>query len=404
MLAYSEAIAKVLETIWSLPPVEESLQEVRCGQILAETVHARYDLPPAATSTMDGFAFAHSSLNEQTPLQIAGFVPAGGDFKRPLDVAETVRIMTGAPLPEGCDTVVPLEKAEQQNNELKLTTVPDLGDYVRQCGEDFRQADQILAAGIKFDPGAAGLLSAAGISRLKVYPRPKVAILSTGDELVSLDEALPSGKIINSNIYMLAARLQEEGIEPLLLGIAGDCIESLESKLKQGLASDLLITTGGVSVGDRDLLRSALENLGFSEVFWKVAINPGKPVLFGTIGTLPIFGLPGNPGATATAFELFVRPALRRLAGFCNPLALRIKVQLADSVTGGKKRQRFLWGQLRVASENLQFHPAKRRRSGQLHDLLGAHALLPIAIDSPTLPAGSEVEVILLRLPDSQND
>lgn len=403
MLAYSEAIAKVLETIWPLPPVEESLQEVRCGQILAETVHACHDLPPAATSTMDGFAFAHSSLNGQTPLQIAGFVPAGGNFKRLLGAAETVRIMTGAPLPEGCDTVVPLEEAEQKDNKLKLTTVPNLGDYVRQCGEDFRQADQILAAGIKLDPGAAGLLSAAGISRLKVYPRPKVAILSTGDELVALDEAPPSGKIINSNVYMLAARLQEEGIDPLLLGIAGDCIESLEDKLKQGLASDLLITTGGVSVGDRDLTQAALNKLGFSEVFWKVAISPGRPVLFGMIGTLPVFCLPGNPSATATTFELFVRPALRRLSGFCNPLTPQIKVQLAVSVTGGKKYQKFLWGQLKIVRGNLQFHPAKSRKSGQLSDLLGAHALLPVAIDSPALPAGSEVEVILLRLPDSDS-
>jgi len=403
MLAYSEAIARVLETIWPLSPVEQSLQEIRCGQILAETVHARLELPPAATSTMDGFAFAHASLNVEIPLQIVGFVPAGQEFNRPVGTAEAVRIMTGAPLPEGCDTVVPLEKTEQQNNELKLISVPTSGAFVRQRGEDFRQGDQLLAAGTRLDPGAVGLLSAAGISRFKVYPRPKVAILSTGDELIALDEAPQPGKLINSNAYMLAARLREEGIEPLLLGIAGDDLDSLEDQLKRGFAANLLITTGGVSVGDRDLLQTALNNLGFSKVFWKVAISPGKPVLFGMIGSLPVFGLPGNPSASATTFELFVRPALRRLAGFCNPLAARIKVQLADSVAGGKKRQKFLWGQFEIVSGNLQFHPAKRQKSSQLHDLLGAHALLPVAIDSPALPAGSEVEVILLRLPDSDS-
>lgn len=403
MLAYSEAIAKVLEIIWPLPPIEQSLAEVRGGQILAETVHARFDLPPAVTSTMDGFAFSHSSLNGKTPLQIVGFVPAGQKFNRPLGAAEAIRIMTGAPLPEGCDTVVPLEKTEQQNDELKLTSVPSPGAYVRQRGEDFRKGDQILAAGAKLDPGAIGLLAAAGISRLMVYPRPKVAILSTGDELITLDETPQSGRITNSNAYMLAARLDEEGIEPLLLGIAGDCLNTLGDQLTLGLAADLLITTGGVSVGDRDLLQAALNNLSFSRVFWKVAISPGKPVLFGMIGTLPVFGLPGNPSASATTFELFVRPALRRLAGFCNPLAVRIKVHLAESVAGGRKRQQFLWGQLKIVSGNLQFHPAKRRKSSQLHDLLGAHALLPVAIDSPTLPAGSEVEVILLRLPGSDS-
>jgi len=349
---------------------------------------------------MDGFAFAHSSLNTETPLQVVGFVPAGGNFNRHLGTAEAVRIMTGAPLPEGCDTVVPLEKTEQKNNKLRLITAPNPGDYVRQRGEDFCRGDQILTAGTTLDPGAVGLLSAAGISRLKVYPRPKVAILSTGDELIELEEAPRPGKIVNSNAYMLAARLQEEGIEPVLLGIAGDCLDILEDQLNRGLTADLLITTGGVSVGDRDLLQVALKNLGFSEVFWKVAISPGKPVLFGMIGTLPVFGLPGNPSASATTFELFVRPALRRLAGFCNPLAAQIKVQLADSVDCGRTRQQFLWGQLKIVSGNLKFHPVKRRESSQLHDLLGAHALLPVAIDSPTLAAGSEVEVILLNLPD----
>ena len=403
MLAYSEAIAKVLETTWPLAPVEQSLEDVRSGQVVAETVYARLDLPPFAASTMDGFAFAHSSLKTEKPLQIVGFVPAGANLNRPVGATEAVRIMTGAPLPEGCDTVVPLEKTEQKKDQLWLKTGSNPRDYVRSHGEDFRCGAQVLAAGTKLDHGVIGLLAAAGISRLKVYPRPKVAILSTGDELIRMDGTPQPGKIINSNAYMLTARLQEEGIEPLLLGIAGDRLELLVDRLRQGLAADLLITTGGVSVGDRDLLQAALNSLGFSKGFWKVAISPGKPLLFGTLETSLVFGLPGNPSAVATTFELFVRPALRQLAGFCNPLAARIKVRLADSVDGGRKRQQFLWGQLEIDSGNLQFYPAKHRSPGQLHDLLGAHALLPVAIGSPALPAGSEVEVILLRLPDSQN-
>jgi molybdopterin molybdotransferase len=403
MLAYTEALAKVLDATRPLPPIKQSLQEIHTGQILAETVYARLELPPADTAAMDGFAFMYSSQNTDTPLKIVGFVPAGEKLNRPIGANETVRIMTGAPLPKGCDTVVPLEETEQTDNWLRLKSVPNSGFYVRLRGEDFHLNDQIIAAGTTLTPGAIGLLAAAGISRPKVYPLPRVAILSTGDELISLKEPPQDGKIINSNAHMLAARLQEEGIKPVMLGIARDCPDDLEEKLRVGLTADLLITTGGVSVGDRDLVKSALNNLDFNKVFWKVAISPGKPILFGTIGTLPVFGLPGNPTATATTFELFIRPALRRLAGFNSPLAPRIKVRLADSLGGGRKLQQYLWGQLTIVDGALQFHPAKRRKSGQLYDLLHAHALLPLASDSPELLVGSEVEVILLRMPDSSD-
>ena len=397
MLAYNEAVARVLESVCPLPPAEKLLPEVHTGQILAETAFARLDLPRAATATMDGFAFAHASLNIGTPLQIVGFVPAGGNFNRHLGLSEAVRIMTGASLPAGCDTVVPLEQAEQQDDRLRLATSPALGDYVRQRGDDFSRGDQILAAGTILDSGAIGLLAAAGVLQLKVYPRPKVAILSTGDELAPLTDLPQPDKIINSNAYMLAARLREEGIEPVLLGIAGDSVAHLEDQLQQGLDADLLLTIGGTSTGDLDLVQTAFNNLGFSEVFWKVAIKPGKSVLFGLIGSLPVFGLPGNPSASATTFELFVRPALQRLSGFCNPLAPQLKVKLAVGVTGGGKRQQFFWGKLKIVSGRLHFFPTKQQQRSQFYDLLGGHALLPVPIDNPVLPAGSEVEVILLR-------
>lgn len=403
MLAYTEALTKVLEATCPLPPIEQSLQKVHSKQILAEPIYARLDLPPADTATMDGFAFDYCGQQWKTPLQIIGFIPAGQKFNRTVGADEAVRIMTGAPLPKGCDTVVPFEHTEQQDSLLKLNAVPNFGSYVRRRGEDFHLDDQILAAGTILTPGAIGLLSAAGIPRLQVYPRPKVAILSTGDELIALGEPLQEGKIINSNAHMLAARLREEGIEPVMLGIARDCPDDLEEKLRAGLTADLLITTGGVSVGDRDLVKSVLNNLDFNKVFWKVAISPGKPILFGTIGTLPVFGLPGNPTATATTFELFIRPALRRLAGFSSPIAPRIKVRLANNLGGGRRLQQFLWGQLTIVDGALQFHPAKRRKSSQLYDLLKAHALLPLASDSPELLVGSEVEVILLRMPDSRD-
>jgi len=401
MLTYTEALAKVLENTRPLSPIEQRLHRIRCGQILAEPVHAQLDLPPGDSATMDGFAFMHSGLKADTPVKIIGFVPAGHRFNHPISIGETVRIMTGAPLPKGCDTVVPIEETEQQDNWLKLSSVPNSGSYVRQRGEEFRQGELVLAAGSTLSSGAIGLLSAAGISHPKVYPLPRVAVLSTGDELTPLDEAQQEGKIVNSNAYLLAARLREEGIEPVVLGIAKDHPDELEEKLKEGLTADLLITIGGTSSGDRDLVQKALENLGYAKSFWKVAISPGKSILFGTIGTLPIFGLPGPPSAAATTFELFVLPALRRLAGYSNPIAPRIKACLADSIKGGRKRQQFLWGQLKIVAGALQFHPAKGKKSGQLYDLINAHALLEVPSDSTDLHAGDDVEVILLRLPSA---
>jgi molybdopterin molybdotransferase len=310
--------------------------------------------------------------------------------------------MTGAPLPDGSDTVVPLEGTEQREGQIKLIAAPFSGAYVRQQGEDFHCGDLMLVEGAQIDAGAIGLLAAAGVKTLKVYPCPRVAVLATGDELVGLDEKTRPNTIIGSNIYMLAERLREEGIEPLLLGIAQDHSRSLEDQVARGLCADLLITTGGVSTGDRDLVKDTLSQFGFAEGFSKVAIRPGKSILFGTVDDVPVFGLPGNPNAAAVTFELFVRPALRCLSGYHTPLAPRLKTILADKISGGRKYQQFLWGRLEVVAGKLHFYPTRQKKMGLLHDLPGAEALLPVAEESPGLVAGSEVEVIMLRLPGGE--
>jgi len=244
------------------------------------------------------------------------------------------------------------------------------------------------------------MLAAAGIERVRVHRKPIVALLSTGDELVELGCRPEPGQIVNSNRYLLSARLREEGVTVEALGVASDREGALEPLLRRGAQADLLITTGGISAGDYDLVRKTLLSMGFDLAFWKVAIKPGKPVMFGTLNGVPVFGLPGNPAAAAATFQLFVRPALQRLAGHSDPWPVLLKAVLAAKVKGGGSRQTFLWGRLSRQGQDYVFTPSRAQGSGQNRGMAATQALLPVASDSPDLTAGSEVEVMLIYLPD----
>jgi molybdopterin molybdotransferase len=401
MLTYEEALQKVLETVQPLRPVTVPLA-LAPGRVLAAAVTAGSNLPPSDNSAMDGYAFAWTEDISAAPLTVIDFVAAGYARQFAVPAGNAVKIMTGAPIPPGCDTVVPIEDVEVEDGSIRLKTPPKPGENVRYCGEELRCGELVLDAGTPLFAGEIGLLAAAGIETVLVHPAPRVAILSTGDELVELGDPLTAGKIVNSNAYLLATRLREEGCDPILLGIARDTPEELAAALKKGLQADLLLTTGGVSVGDCDHVQEALVTLGFTRKFWKVAIKPGKPVLFGMINDQPVFGLPGNPAATAATFELFVQPALRRLAGFSTTRPPRLRVALSEAIKGGGNRQRFIWGRLEICDGFFSFSAAHRQGSGQNRSLQGAHALLPMAAYGPDLPAGSEVEILLLRMPVGQ--
>ena len=401
MLTYEEALQIVLETVQPLPPVALPLTSA-AGRVLATAVLASRNLPPSDNSAMDGYAFAWAAGISAAPLTVIDFIAAGHARQLAVPAGNAVKIMTGAPLPPGCDTVVPIEDVEFISGTIKLKDQPALGENVRYCGEELRCGELILDAGTPLYSGEIGFLAAAGIETVLVHPAPRVAILSTGDELVELGDPLAAGKIVNSNAYLLATRLREVGCEPFLLGIARDTPGELAAALQQGLQADLLLTTGGVSVGDCDHVQETLVSLGFIRKFWKVAIKPGKPVLFGTIKEQPVFGLPGNPAATAATFELFVQPALRRLAGFSSTRPPRLRVTLREAIKGGGKRQQFLWGRLELCNGAFCFTAAQHQGSGQNRSLQGAQALLPLAAHGPNLTAGSEAEILLLRMPPGQ--
>lgn len=399
MLNYDEAVRVVLETVTEMPTIEVPLDEA-LGRVAAAPLRSRWDLPPADNSAMDGFAFACRGQRPGDRMTVAGFLPAGATFGDELAPGQALRIMTGAPLPPGCDSVVPVEDVEETDNGFRFRSVPQHGQHVRRRAEELRRDEPILAAGTPLHSGELGLLAAAGIERLRIYRPPRVALLSTGDELVELGQEPDRGRIVNSNFHLLRARLREEGIEVLRLGIARDTREDLAERIGRGLReADMLITTGGVSVGDRDLVQETLADFDFELGFWRVRIKPGKPVLFGTAQGKPVFGLPGNPAASAATFELFARPALRKMSGFPDPLPPRLRVRLSETIEGGSKRQRFLWGQLEERHGTYSFTPAARQGSGQNRSIRGSQALLSVPAGSDGLASGSRVEVMLLRLP-----
>ncbi len=402
MISYAEAISLVLDNISPLPAIEKPLDEA-CGLVLAENIQARWDMPPADNSAMDGFAFSFADWKPGIQLPVIGRSYAGHPLDQRVPPATAVRIMTGAPMPQGCDTVVPIEEVEENGDNIKLPEVCKQGQHVRYAAEEFHRDETLLSSGTCLHAGEIGLLASAGITSVRVHPIPQVAILATGDELVELGQQPAPGQIVNSNLHLLAARLKEAGISTLSLGIAQDDETDLDQRLRRGLQTDLLLTSGGVSVGDKDQVQDALNRIGFEKVFWKVAIKPGKPTLFGKIDTQPVFGLPGNPAASAATCEIFIIPALRRLAGHKNALPPRLKVRLAAPVKGGGKRQTFMWGSLHLEAGEYLFTVSNRQGSGQNRSLQGACALLPVPIGSPDLQSGDEVDVLLIRLPAGSN-
>lgn len=398
MLTYQEAVDVVLQAVQPLPPVAMALAEA-LGLVLAEPAVACWDLPAADNSAMDGYAFAWHGQGEGSRLEVVGFVPAGSCPDQPVPPGKAVKIMTGALLPAGCDTVIPVEEVTAGATHIHLLRAPKSGQHVRRRGEELQGGETLLSAGTPLHAGEMGLLAAAGIERVRVYPAPRVALLSTGDELVELGEIPGPGQIVNSNFHLLAARLQEEGASVVPLGVARDNAYDLSQRIERGLQADMLVSTGGVSVGDRDYVQETLRAFGFQLGFWKVNIKPGKPVLFGTVKGRPVFALPGNPAAAAATFELFVRPALRRLAGFSGPLQPRLRATLTAGIDGGEKRQRFIWGSLQEKAGRFEFVPSSRQGSGQNRSLQAVQALLPVPDGHAGLAAGAEVEVMLVRLP-----
>lgn len=400
MLSVEEALARVLAAIPVLGAETVELGAA-LGRALAEPIVAGRDLPPWDNSSMDGYALrardtASAAAERPARLRVIGAVAAGAVAERSVGAGEAYRILTGAPMPPGSDAVVPQEDVGRDGDLLVVPRPVESAAFVRPRGEDIRAGQAVLAPGDVLDPAALGVLAALGRPLVRVHQRPRVAILSTGDELVDLDQTPGPGQIPNSNTYTLTAQVREAGGVAVSLGIARDTREDLEERFRWGLAADVLVSSAGVSVGDHDLVREVMAKLGAELDFWKVSMRPGKPLTFGRLGGRPFFGLPGNPVSSMVTFELFVRPALRRMAGHTRLFRPRIRARLATPLDNPGPRRGYLRVQLSNADGEMVARSTGEQGSGILRSMLLADGLAVVPPDTRLAPEAI-VEIIVLR-------
>jgi molybdopterin molybdotransferase len=333
MLNVADAQDLVLKHAKALPPETVPASPALLGQILADDVASDIDMPPYDKAMMDGYAVRSEDLSGgRGVLSVVEEITAGQTPRRALGRGEAARIMTGAPIPKGCDAVVMIERTQSTDGNRVQITESDVrhGQNILPKGREMHRGDVVLSAGTVLRPQEFGTLATVGYSRVSVYPRPRLAILPTGDEIVEVAETPGPGQIRNGNGPMLMAQVARAGGVPRYLGIARDREDSLRSLIGEGLGDPILILCGGVSAGKLDLVPGVLESLGVEAHFHKVSMKPGKPVFFGTLKGHLIFGLPGNPVSSLVCFEIFVRPAIRRLMGHRDAGPQMVKARLAE--------------------------------------------------------------------------
>jgi len=397
---FEHARALILENVSVLPAESVPLIEL-VGRVLAEEIRAPWDLPRWDNSAMDGFAVRAEDCQAQKPLLIDGYIPAGGTADGlAVKPGQAIKIMTGAPAPAGCDAIVPVEETEEQDGRIKIKGRVNAGDHLRLRGEDVRKGTVVMTAGSVLRPAEINMLASFGLKNVAVFRRPRVAILSTGDELVEPGEPIGPGQIINSNAYSLAAAVVEIGGIPLLIGIARDNQESLKEKLTEGLQAEVLITSAGVSMGDRDLVCEMLQEVGVESRFWKVDIKPGRPTAFGLKGGKPVFSLPGNPVSSMVTFEELVRPALLKMMGHQRVLKPFVRATMRETMTKKPGRVQFLRVRVVDNGERLIATSAGDQNTGILSTMLRANGIAVLPADREQIVAGEEVDVHMISAVD----
>ena len=396
MLTVEEALEQILSRVTPLPTERVPLMGA-LGRALAEDVVSSREIPPWANSSMDGYAVrANDTRDVPARLAVVGTVTAGAMPSRDVRGGEAVRIFTGAPLPAGADAVIPQEDTEASDGHVTLKSAVETGAYVRPRGEDLRVGDTVLSSGVALGPAEIGLLATLGYSQVLVHRRPRVAILSTGNELVELGREPGPGQIPNTNSYSLFAQVLEAGAEPMNLGIAVDKLDAIEQRLQWGAGADVLLSSAGVSVGDYDFVKVALTRAGAELHLWQVSMRPGKPITFGSLGRRSVFGLPGNPVSAMVTFELFVRPALRRLAGFRALHRLRLRARALGPIDNPGHRRGYLRVTLERDARGWGARLTGDQGSAILTSMVRADGLAVVTGDT-TIPVGGDVEVIVFR-------
>lgn len=399
MLSVDEARQRMLDTIPILPSEKREIFECT-GYVLAEELHATENIPPFDNSAMDGFAVRAADVEgarKEKPavLSVVETVAAGYAPTKQVAAGQAARIMTGAMMPQGADAVVMQEVTQQDADEVKVFESIDTAGNVRFTGESVAEGQQVMGKGKHLRPPEISMLASLNCAEVSVHRKPTVAIVSTGDELTPLGERLEPGKIRDSNRYGLYAQVEEAGGIPIDMGIAPDDEAETERIFRTALAkADALITSGGVSVGEHDVVKTVLAKLGKIN-FWRVAMKPGKPQAYGIADGKPIFGLPGNPVSSLVVFELFVRPALLKMAGHTNLFRPTFKAVLAESVTNRDGRVNYMRAILKVSDGEITAETTGPQGSGILHSLVLANGLITIPT-ATTLHVGEKVDAQFL--------
>jgi molybdopterin molybdotransferase len=397
MLTVEEAQALVMAEIAIGPSEQVALNDV-LGRVLREDIAAASDLPPADNSAMDGYAVRAEDL-AQVPvrLPVTGDIPAGHPSSSALQPGTAMRIMTGAFVPDGADTVVQVELTDGGMETVTIERSLPRGTNIRRRGADMHPGDVVLRSGTRIGPAEMAMLAAVQKKSVAVGRRPVVAILSTGDELVDVDGVLEPGKIVNTNAHLLAALVHEAGAIPRVLGIVRDTKDATIAALETALESDFVLSSGGVSVGAYDFVKAALEDLGAETKFWRVSMKPGKPVVLSTLRDRVVFGLPGNPVSCLVSFHLFARPALRKAmgeAGALFPPMVHARVQ--GALKGAADRRVYVRVHVVAQDGELHAHPLASQGSGSLTSMIGANGLAVVESGTLRVEAGSVVPVLLI--------
>jgi molybdopterin molybdotransferase len=394
LLSIEEALARVLACARPLGSEPVPVADA-AGRVLAADVAALIDLPPFPSSAMDGFAIRSVDVPGELPIVFR--IAAGRPADRPLEAGEAMEISTGGTVPAGSDAVVPIENVVEQDNKVSVPASVAAGAHVRPIGGDVRAGEPLLAAGTTLGAAQVGALAAAGIAEISCARRPRVVVLSTGTELRAPGEALGPGQIYESNGPMLAAAFEAAGALVDRIGPVADEEDEHRRALEWGLEADVLVSSGGVSVGPHDLVRRILGELGVKEDFWGVAVKPGKPLLFATRGATLVFGLPGNPVSSLAAVELFVRPALRALQGDARPGPNYEVARLASSVRRNANRDELVRARTAREGDETVLEPLTGQESHMIARAAGADALVLVRAGDGELPAGEPAHYLPLR-------
>jgi molybdopterin molybdotransferase len=400
MITVDEALKIVLDNVAALGVERASIVDAS-GRVLAEEIRSSRDIPGFDNSAMDGYAVRAADVaaaSESYPVRLTVLETVGAGVMPSLRVGpgQAVRTMTGAPIADGADTIVPVERTRGTEAEIEILAPAEKGVFVRPRGEDLKRGELVFSPGKVLSASDLGMLASLNRSMVDVYRLPRVAIVATGDELVDVDTVPIGAQVINSSAYALAAAIRETGGEPIMLKVARDRPEEVRARLAEALAFDVVLTTGGVSVGQFDHVKVVLDELGLRQLFHGVAQRPGRPLKFGTIGGKPVFGLPGNPVSTMVCFYLYVRPALRRMTSRSDLGLPRITVRCASDIPTASNLTEFVRVTLSRRNGEVYATPTGNQSSGVLSSLSRAHGLLIGPAMERVLKAGTQAAVLLL--------